>query len=124
MPYKLTVENIDTVSLVPGVTITDRLPNGFRYRKGSVRLNSGPASDPSISGDGRSVTFTVGDLAAAAKATITYVVEVGAGASLGKAVNSAIANGSLRPDIQHSYGHRGRDRGPLREQGDHRRQRT
>ncbi len=95
VPYSLTVENIDTVSMVPGVTITDRLPNGFRYRKGSVRLNSSSAADPSISGDGRSVTFTIGDLGAAAKATITYVAEVGAGASLGKAVNSAIAYGSL-----------------------------
>ena len=95
VPYSLTVENIDTVSMVPGVTITDRLPNGFRYRKGSVRLNSSSAADPSISGDGRSVTLTIGDLGAAAKATITYVAEVGAGASLGKAVNSAIAYGSL-----------------------------
>ncbi len=95
MPYNLTVENIDTSAPVPGVTIIDRLPNGFRYRKGSARLNSSPAPDPAISEDGRSLTFAVGDLGAAAKADINYVAEVGAGASLGKATNSAMAHGSL-----------------------------
>ena len=37
VPYKLTVENLDRTAPVPGVTITDRLPAGFRYRKGSAR---------------------------------------------------------------------------------------
>jgi uncharacterized repeat protein (TIGR01451 family) len=95
VPYKLTVENLDKTALVPGVTITDRLPAGFRYRKGSARLNNSPGAEPVISEDGRSVTFTVGDLGPAATADIGYVVEVGAGASLGKAVNTAMAYGSL-----------------------------
>jgi uncharacterized repeat protein (TIGR01451 family) len=94
VPYKLTVENIDKSATAQGVTITDRLPVGFRYRKGSARLNSVRATDPAISGDGRSATFTVGDLAAAATADVSYVVEVGAGANLGKAVNTAVANSS------------------------------
>ena len=94
VPYQLTVENIDESAPAPGVTITDRLPAGFRYRKGSVRLNSVPATEPVISEDGRSVTFTVGNLIAAGKADITYVAEVGAGANLGKALNTAVANGS------------------------------
>jgi uncharacterized repeat protein (TIGR01451 family) len=91
VPYKLTVENIDKSAPAPGVTITDRLPVGFRYRSGSSRLNSGPTTEPSISPDGRSVTFTVGDLAAAATADVSYVAEVGAGANPGKAVNTAVA---------------------------------
>jgi uncharacterized repeat protein (TIGR01451 family) len=95
VPYSLTVENIDTSAPVPAVTIVDRLPNGFRYRKGSTRLSSSPVPDPAISEDGRSLTFAVGDLGAAAKADITYVAEVGAGASLGKAVNTAMAHGDL-----------------------------
>jgi uncharacterized repeat protein (TIGR01451 family) len=95
VPYLLTVENIDTLGLVPGVTVTDKLPVGFRYRKGSARLNQAPAPEPSISGDGRSLTFSVGDLAAAGKADISYVAEVGAGAVPGKAVNTAVAAGSL-----------------------------
>jgi uncharacterized repeat protein (TIGR01451 family) len=94
VPYKLTVENIDKTSAAPGVTITDRLPVGFRYRNGSVRLNSAPTAAPAISADGRSLTFTVGDLAAASTADVSYVAEVGAGANLGKAVNSAVANSS------------------------------
>ena len=94
VPYQLTVENLDKSSPAPGVTITDRLPVGFRYRKGSARLNISPALDPAISEDGRSITFAVGALGAAANAEITYVAEVGAGASLGKAVNTAVAHGS------------------------------
>ncbi len=94
VPYKLTVENIDKSATAQGVTITDRLPVGFRYRKGSARLNSVRATDPAISGDGRSATFTVGDLAAAATADVSYVAEVGAGANLGKAVNTAVAKSS------------------------------
>ncbi|MGC1455088.1 MAG: OmpA family protein [Nitrospirota bacterium] len=94
VPYQLTVENLDKSSPAPGVTITDRLPVGFRYRKGSARLNISPAPDPAISEDGRSITFAVGALGAAANAEITYVAEVGAGASLGKAVNTAVAHGS------------------------------
>ncbi len=92
VPYALTVENINKSAAAAGVTIIDRLPVGFRYRKGSVRLNSVRATDPAISGDGRSLTFTVGDLAAAATADVSYVTEVGAGANLGKAVNTAVAN--------------------------------
>lgn len=94
IPYKLTVENIDATSPAMAVTITDRLPNGFRYRKGSARLNNVIMAEPALSEDGRSIAFTIGDLTASASADVGYVAEVGAGANLGKAVNSAIANGS------------------------------
>lgn len=93
VPYQLTVENIDPAGPVTNVTITDRLPLGFRYRKGSARLNSASLADPAVSADGRSLTFTVGDLAASAKAEVRYVAEVGAGSRPGKAVNSAVAQG-------------------------------
>ena len=94
VPYTLHVENTDISAPVPGVTITDRLPVGFRYMKGSARLNNSAVAEPVISKDGRSVVFTVGDLAPATAADITYVAEVGAGASLGTAVNTAVAGGT------------------------------
>ncbi|MDH4164283.1 MAG: OmpA family protein [Nitrospirota bacterium] len=93
VPYQLIVENIDPSGPVPAVTITDLLPPGFRYRKGSARLNSARLADPAVSADGRSLTFAIGDLAASAKAEVRYVAEVGAGARPGRAVNSAVAQG-------------------------------
>jgi outer membrane protein OmpA-like peptidoglycan-associated protein len=72
--------------------VSDTLPVGFRLRKGSVKINGVPAGDPTISADGRTLTFNIGTLAGSAVATINYVVEVTAGARLGEAINSAIAN--------------------------------
>ena len=91
VPYTLTVENIDTVTTALGVSITDRLPHGFRYAKGSARLNGAPLADPEISPDGRGLAFSVGDLGASGRAVVTYVASVGAGAKPGKAVNTATA---------------------------------
>lgn len=94
IPYKLTVENTDAAASVSNVAISDRLPLGFRYRKGSATLNKAPLADPAVSGDGRSLTFSVGNLAAGARAEVVYVAEVGAGANQGKATNTATATGS------------------------------
>lgn len=93
LPYELTLENTDTVAAVPSVSISDTLPPGFRYRKGSARINNAAAADPSISADGRTLTFAVGTLTATSSAVIRYVVEVTAGAVTGRAVNTAVATG-------------------------------
>ncbi len=95
VPYGLTVENTSTIALAPGVIVNDRLPHGFRYRKGSGRLNGVVLADPVVSPDGRGLTFAVGSLAASGRGVITYVAEVGAGAKPGKAVNSAVATSLL-----------------------------
>jgi uncharacterized repeat protein (TIGR01451 family) len=94
LPYQLDLQNTDSVAIAPGVVITDRLPLGLRYRKGSTKLNGAIAPDPVISADGRSLNFTIGDLAAKTTATIRYVVEVAAGARLGAATNQATARSS------------------------------
>ncbi|HTG01811.1 MAG TPA: OmpA family protein [Nitrospirota bacterium] len=94
VPYTLTVQNTDTTAAITGVTITDRLPLGFRYRKGSASLNKVRIADPSLSGDGRTLVFQAGDLGAGAAATVTFVAEAGAGTGLGKATNTATASGS------------------------------
>jgi uncharacterized repeat protein (TIGR01451 family) len=92
--YLLSVQNTDTTFPVLSVVINDTLPLGFRYRKGSTKINTIAAPDPSISGDGRTLTFTVGDIAPSATPNISYVTEVAAGASTGMAVNTALASGT------------------------------
>jgi uncharacterized repeat protein (TIGR01451 family) len=94
LQYKLSVQNTDTTAAVAGVVVIDRLPLGFRYRKGSLKINGAVAGTPSLSQDGRTLTVSVGDILPSGQADISYVTEVSAGAKLGKAVNSAIAAGA------------------------------
>lgn len=93
LPYELDVQNTGKVGISKGVVIADAMPLGFRLRHGSVRFNGVIAPDPVISADGRTLTFAVGDLAPQAGASIRYVVEVSAGASMGIAINRATASG-------------------------------
>jgi uncharacterized repeat protein (TIGR01451 family) len=92
IPYQLTVTNGSMSTPAFGVRVTDTLPIGLRLRSGSVRVNTAVAGDPTVSADGRSLTFDVGTLKGGVAAVIDYVVEVTAGARLGGAVNSAIAS--------------------------------
>lgn len=90
--YQLTVVNNSQSASIAGIQVVDTLPIGFRLRKASVKLNGVSVADPVISADGRTLTFTVGALAASSSVTINYVVEVTAGARLGDAVNNAVAS--------------------------------
>lgn len=94
VPYQLRVENSSSSASVGSVLVSDRLPAGFRYRRGSCRLDDAAAPDPQISADGRTLTFAVGTLGAGASSEIRYVAEVGAGSGLGPAVNTARASGA------------------------------
>ena len=94
VPYQLTVANTSKLVSAPGVKIIDTLPAGLRLRKGSVKLDSAPSADPDISADGRTLTFTIGTLAADASSTVQYVAEVTAGAKTGPATNRAVATSS------------------------------
>lgn len=91
VPYRIRVENFDLTETAPGVTVQDRLPFGFRYRRGSTRIDDVPAADPDISTDGRTLTFSLGDLAPRQTVQIRYVAEIGAAARIGDAVNLAFA---------------------------------
>lgn len=93
LQYRITVENTAGFD-IDGILVNDRLPLGFRYRAGSTKINGAAATDPSISTDGRSLTFHLGRLAAGKTANITCVVEIAAGARSGKAINAASATGS------------------------------
>ncbi|MEQ1661546.1 MAG: hypothetical protein ABL877_02495 [Thiobacillus sp.] len=92
VPYTLTVRNAAAVAAV-GVQIADRLPAGFRYQAGSARLDNAVLSDPAIAADGRTLTFSLGNIAAGASVTLKYVAEVTATARTGKAENTAFATG-------------------------------
>lgn len=93
--YKVSVQNVDTTAAVPAVTLNDRLPVGFRYRKGSAKIAGVTTTDPSLSSDGRTMTYTLGDIAASASSEVSYVAEVAAGANMGMAINTAVAVSSL-----------------------------
>lgn len=91
LQYRLTLQNSSPVT---AAKITDRLPLGFRYRSGSTKINGAASGNPAISSDGRTLTFSLGDMATAKTTTVTYVVEVSAGAKTGKAENVANAQAS------------------------------
>ena len=91
LPYQLDLQNTSNLGIARSVVIVDTLPIGFRYRKGSTKINGAAAPDPAISPDGRGLTYAIGDLSPNAIASIRYVVEIGAGAKEGTATNVAIA---------------------------------
>lgn len=97
LQYRLSLENTSSGATATGVTISDTLPPGFRYRGGSTRSDDARQANPAISANGQNLQFSIGSLAPGARREITYVVEVTAGAHLGDATNRAVAtdiNGS------------------------------
>jgi uncharacterized repeat protein (TIGR01451 family) len=89
--YTLNLSNTDTVTTSNNIVITDTLPVGLRYQNASVRYNGASGTEPQISADGRTLSFPVAVLASGASVQLTYVTEITVGTSLGKAVNSVIA---------------------------------
>lgn len=85
--YRLELRNTG-VAAVTKVGLTDTLPRGLRYHTGSTR----GVSEPVVSADGRTLSFTLASLASGATAQMTYLVEVVPGAPQGEAVNSAAAS--------------------------------
>ena len=89
--YLVEIENPDKEQTAIGVTATDVLPRDFRYRTESTLLNGQVIDEPQIADDGRTLQFVIGDLGPGAVATLSYVVEVGAGAPFGDAINAVYA---------------------------------
>lgn len=88
--YGLSLQNRSNLAAT-GAVITDVLPQGFRYEAGSLRVNGVKVAEPAISADGRTMTITVGTLAAGATATASYVLRVVATGNNRDAVNRARA---------------------------------
>ena len=57
VPYTLNISNNTALPLV-GAQMADHLPPGFRYQKGSARLDGVSIADPLIAADGGTITFT------------------------------------------------------------------
>ena len=88
--YALDLKNAETLALTD-ITVRDQLPQGFRYRAGSIRIDGAMAAEPLISRDGQTINFTLASLAAGKSNRITYATQVTVGAPIGNAVNSALA---------------------------------
>ena len=73
-----------------GLRVTDTLPPGLRYERGSTR----GAAEPEVAADGRTLTLALPPLAAGRSVDLTYVVSVAPGAPVGEALNRARVIGS------------------------------
>jgi len=89
--YSLTLSNTDTVTTASNVVITDTLPIGLRYQKGSLRYDGVAGTEPQISGNGRTLSLPVSAVLPGTSVRVKYVTEITVGTKLGKAVNSVIA---------------------------------
>ncbi|MEH3159836.1 MAG: hypothetical protein PGN08_13440 [Sphingomonas taxi] len=87
--YRITLANRDGVA-AGGVTLSDYLPTGLRYERGSTR----GAPEPQVSADGRNLAFTLPTLPAGMTLDVRYVVTVAPGAPTGEALNRAQASGT------------------------------
>jgi uncharacterized repeat protein (TIGR01451 family) len=87
VPYTITVTDVLT-GPVQGVALVDSFPAGFRYVKGSARLDDTPA-EPTVSGfqlTWSNLSFTGG-----AHHTVLLLLAVGAGVGEGEFINRAQA---------------------------------
>jgi uncharacterized repeat protein (TIGR01451 family) len=101
IPYILSVANNNATAAATGALIADHLPPGFRYQKGSTRLENTVVADPLISPDASTLTFSL-NLLPAKVATLHYVLEVTAGARTGTAENTAVAIGGFSSNTAHA----------------------
>ncbi|MDP2229094.1 MAG: OmpA family protein, partial [Moraxellaceae bacterium] len=108
LQYRLVLRNVDALQSVSNVQILDVLPEGMRYRAGSLYIGGvKQTTDPVIQPDGRTMLISVGALTAAGvtpgdSVQVTYVVQLSAGVVPGRAVNTANAVGDsdLNPGVQ------------------------
>ena len=93
--FTVTVSNPQTQT-APDTVATDVLPVGFRYMAGSTRIDGALAADPAITSDGRSMSWSLGDVAPGQNIRLTYVVEIAAGTRPGMATNrvTAVSDGA------------------------------
>lgn len=84
------------VTALPGTVVSDMLPAGFAYVRGSARFNNTPLADPA-GGAGPRLQFTVGSIATGSQLVLSYRVRVGAGSLGGTGTNTAeAASGAVR----------------------------
>lgn len=87
--YKVTVENRSATSGVTRPVLTDVMPQGLRYQKGSLKIDGVKVPDPQVAADGATMTATLPILAAGRTYTLNYVALVTSNTPIGDAVNVA-----------------------------------
>ncbi|HBS36369.1 MAG TPA: hypothetical protein DEA50_15030 [Parvularcula sp.] len=85
--YEIRIENRGTTATP--ARVIDTLPLGLRFQQGTARADGRVIPAPVTGADGRTLTIDAGLLDPGAALTLTYIVEVTAGARLGAAVNVA-----------------------------------
>ena len=105
--YVITVSN-GTPNALSNVAVTDRLPSGFYYTKGTASHNNCTPANASEkcsvrqepSGAGGVINFPIGDVAVGQDIKLTYRVRTGVGSLQGDGVNRAQAiAGTTRSNI-------------------------
>ena len=84
--YTVRINNNTGAALTSGLSLTDRLPAGFSYQLGSLRINGVAAADP-IGGRTPILTVAAGAPAPGVTTTLTYRVKIGPGAAQGDGIN-------------------------------------
>ncbi len=87
--FRVRLENRGDAA-VTGIHLTDILPAGLRYERGSTR----GVDQPTLSTSGRNLDFALPAVAARGSVEVSYVMTVAPGAAPGEAVNRVLASGS------------------------------
>lgn len=89
--YRIIVRNRDAARASGPVTLTDRLPAGFRYRSGSLRRDG--VAQPATFASG-TLTASLPSIPAGSASSLTYLLEILGSARAGDAINRAhVTNG-------------------------------
>lgn len=89
LQYKVTVQNAGAAGSLARPLLTDVMPKGVRYQKGSFRIDGVKAADPTVEKDGVTMTAVLPSVDAGRSYVLTYVGLVTSNAPIGDAVNSA-----------------------------------
>ena len=98
--FTLTATNPNTEDglTIHAIDVHDFLPRELRYRSGSTRIDGQKAADPTITPDAVGLTWNIGVLDPEESVRITFLTLVGAGATEGRKVNTARAEGLSNPN--------------------------
>jgi uncharacterized repeat protein (TIGR01451 family) len=94
VPYQITLSN-ELGLILADLTLVDRFPAGFRYVKGSARVDGVPI-EPTI--EGQELRWENLGIGGASRRSVSLLLAVGAGVSEGEYVNRAHAESSLTND--------------------------
>lgn len=89
LQYRLRFDNTGSGLNLTKTRIIDQLPPGLRYKSGSTKIDGLTSANPVISGNGRTLTFALGAVAAGDIVELRYVVEVLPSAGNRELVNTA-----------------------------------